>query len=50
VGLMARITQILAAAKISVMPFAAFSRDHIFVGEADFDKAMQVLGQLKSTQ
>jgi hypothetical protein len=49
VGLMARITQVLADAQISVMPFAAYSRDHIFVSEADFDKAMQVLQQLKST-
>jgi hypothetical protein len=50
VGLMARITQVLAAAQISVMPFAAYSRDHIFVGEADFDRAIQVLQQLKATQ
>jgi hypothetical protein len=49
VGLMARITQVLAEAKISVMPFAAYSRDHIFVAEADFDNAIQVLQQLKST-
>ena len=49
VGLMARITQVLADAQISVMPFAAYSRDHIFVSEVDFDKAMQVLQQLKST-
>ena len=50
VGLMARITQILAEANISVMPFAAYSRDHIFVGEADFDRAMEVLQQLKPTK
>jgi hypothetical protein len=49
VGFMARVTRALAEAKISVMPFAAFSRDHIFVSETDFQKAMQVLQELKST-
>ena len=49
IGFMAQVTQALAAAEISVMPFAAYSRDHIFVSESDFDKAMQVLQQLKST-
>ncbi|MDQ7026067.1 MAG: ACT domain-containing protein [Anaerolineae bacterium] len=48
VGFMARVTQILADANISVMPFAAFSRDHIFVSDTDFEKAMQVLAELKS--
>lgn len=50
VGFMARVTQVLADAEISVMPFAAFSRDHIFVSDTDFEKAMQVLQQLKSTK
>jgi len=49
IGFMARITQALANAKISVLPFAAFSRDHLFVSESDFDKAMQVLQELKAT-
>ena len=40
VGLMARITQVLAEAIISVMPFASYSSDHIFVGEGDFYKAL----------
>lgn len=50
IGFMARITQVLANAEISVMPFAAFSRDHIFVAESDFDKALGVLQQLKATK
>jgi hypothetical protein len=47
IGFMAYITKALAAAKISVMPFAAYSRDHIFVGVDHFDKAMEVLNNLK---
>ena len=47
IGFMAYITKALAAAKISVMPFAAYSRDHIFVGVDNFDKAMDVLNNLK---
>jgi hypothetical protein len=48
VGFMARISLALAEANISIMPFAAFSRDHLFVSEADFDKAITVLEDLKS--
>ena len=47
IGFMAKITKALAGAKISVLPFAAYSRDHIFVADRDFDKAMQVLEDLK---
>jgi hypothetical protein len=47
IGFMAYITKALAAAKISVMPFAAYSRDHIFVGVENYDKAMEVLNNLK---
>jgi hypothetical protein len=47
IGFMAYITKALAAAKISVMPFAAYSRDHIFVGVDNFDKAIEVLNNLK---
>jgi hypothetical protein len=43
IGFMAHITKALAAANVSVLPFAAFSRDHIFVSEADHETAMQVL-------
>jgi len=47
VGFMARITQALADAGISVLPFAAYSRDHIFVAEADFEKAVTTLKSLQ---
>jgi hypothetical protein len=43
VGFMAYITKALAQAQISVLPFAAYSRDHIFVQEADLDQALRVL-------
>ena len=47
VGFMARISRALAQAGISVLPFAAFSRDHIAVAVHDFDKALAIL---KATQ
>lgn len=47
IGLMARISQTLADANISLLPFAAYSRDHLFVAEADFERAMQALQTLK---
>lgn len=50
VGFMAAVTKALAAAKVSVLPFAAYSRDHIFVAEADFDKAMDALTSLREEQ
>jgi hypothetical protein len=51
VGFMAVLTRALADANISVLPFAAYSRDHIFVADSDFDKAMAVLESLqKSTK
>ena len=49
VGLMARISQTLADAQISILPFAACSRDHIFVPEIDFDRALAALNALKTT-
>lgn len=47
VGFMAHISTALAEAKISILPFAAYTRDHLFVAEADFDKAMTILKQLQ---
>jgi hypothetical protein len=49
VGFMAVVTRTLADANISVLPFAAYSRDHIFVSEADFDRALLVLNRLKDS-
>lgn len=48
VGFMAHISTALAGENISLMPFAAYSRDHIFVGEADFERAMTILEALKT--
>lgn len=48
IGFIAHISRVLADANISLMPFAAFSRDHIFVNEDDFDKAMSLLENLKT--
>lgn len=47
VGFMAYISSALAEADISLMPFAAYSRDHIFVNVDDFDKAITILNELK---
>lgn len=49
VGFMAVVTRALADAHISVLPFAAYSRDHIFVSEVNFEKARQVLESLKES-
>lgn len=49
VGLMARISGALAAANISVLPFAAYSRDHLLVSEVDHERALVTLGDLKDT-
>ena len=49
IGLIARISQALADAQISILPFAAFSRDHLFVAEADFERARAALYALKTT-
>ncbi len=47
VGLLARIAQALAAAGISILTFAAYSRDHFFVPNDDFDEAMLALRSLQ---
>jgi len=47
IGFIAHITKALGESGISVMPYAAYSRDHIFVAEADFDKALSTLNSLK---
>ncbi len=49
IGFMAQVSTALASHNISLMPFAAYSRDHIFVNEADFDKAMTILENLKTS-
>ncbi len=48
VGFMARISQALADANISILTFAAFTRDHILVPADQFDIALAALEKLKS--
>jgi hypothetical protein len=48
IGFMYNVTKVLAAEKISVLPFAAYSRDHIFVQEKDYEKTMTALERLKN--
>lgn len=48
VGFMARIATTLAANAISIMPYAAFTRDHILVAATELDRAMTVLSQLQA--
>jgi hypothetical protein len=50
IGFMHAVTKVLAAEGISVLPFAAYSRDHIFVQDKDFDKAMGALECLKEIE
>ncbi len=46
IGFMAKVSAILAENNIPIFPFAAFSRDHIFVPMEHFDKAQSALQQL----
>ncbi len=50
VGFMAAVSRALAEAGISLMPFAAYTRDHIFVSEADYEEALVILRGLQGTQ
>jgi hypothetical protein len=43
VGYLDLITRVLAANSIAVLAFSAFSRDHIFVQQVDFDRAWGIL-------
>ena len=45
VGFLARVTDILAAASVSVGALSAFSRDHLLIKQDDLGKALRVLGQ-----
>jgi hypothetical protein len=44
VGYLARITEILAAANISVGALSSFSRDHLLIRQADLGVALKALG------
>lgn len=43
VGYLATLAAVIADAGVSIFPVSAFSRDHILVAEADFDRAWKVL-------
>jgi hypothetical protein len=43
VGVTARIATALAVAGVSLLPLAAFSRDHFLVRERDLDRALKAL-------
>ena len=45
VGFLARITEILAGAGISIGAFTAFSRDHLLIKQDDLGTALRVLSQ-----
>lgn len=47
-GLMAHLSTALAKANVSILPYAAFARDHLLVPADQFDLAMTTLQQLKS--
>lgn len=47
VGFMAHISTALAEADISILTFAAFSRDHLFVSNDNYEQAMKTLQNLK---
>jgi hypothetical protein len=43
VGYLNVMTQVLASINIPILAFSAFSRDHIFIQQADFERAYAVL-------
>lgn len=45
IGYLAALTSVLAEARISLLALSAFSRDHVFVPAADFDRAWEVLNE-----
>lgn len=47
IGFMARVSAVLAAASVSIMPLAAYERDHILVPESQFEDAWAALTALQ---
>lgn len=48
-GFMAEVSTALAEVEVSILPIAAFSRNHILVRSSQFDIAMQALEKLQSS-
>jgi len=46
VGVTAKISGALAKEGISIMPIAAFSKDHFLIKDKDLDKAVKVLEKI----
>jgi hypothetical protein len=49
IGFIARISAALAAARINIMPYAAFERDHLLVPVEQIDSALTVLRNLQDS-
>lgn len=49
VGFIAHLSAALAAANISILTYAAYSRDHLLVPAEHFENALRILAQLKSS-
>lgn len=47
IGFIAGVSRVLADADVSILIFSAFSRDHLLVKKADFEKAWGLLSGLK---
>ena len=47
IGFMARVSAVLAGAGVTIMPFAAFARDHLLVPENQYAQAMSALSALQ---
>ena len=47
-GFIARVAQVLASANVPILPFAAFSRDHLLVPSDRFDAAWAALQKLQT--
>jgi hypothetical protein len=45
IGYLARVTELMAAANISVGAISSFSRDHLLIKQSDIGKALRVLGE-----
>lgn len=50
VGFIAYLSRALAEAGISILPYAAYTRDHLLVSVKDFDRALIVLNALKGAR
>jgi hypothetical protein len=48
VGFMAYVSQVLAQGGVTIMPYAAYTRDHLLVPSDQFDKAWATLEKLKA--